>query len=54
MVLPFSIQNTTLNQYIPTRCFENYNVNIRAILMAFFLGTGGQDVGRAMSILGVG
>ena len=54
MVLPLSIQNTTLNQYTPTRCFENYNVNIRAILMAFFLGTGGQDVGRAMSILGVG
>ena len=37
MVLPLSIQNTTLNQYAPPRCFENYNVNIRAILITFFL-----------------
>ena len=31
-----------------------YDLNIRAILFAFLGGTGGQDVGRAMSILGVG
>ena len=53
MILPISIEKQTLNHYEPTQRFQDYNMNIRAILMPFFLGTGGY-IGRAMSILGVG
>ena len=35
------------------RQFSEYEVNVRAVLMAYFLGTGEQDVGRALSVLSV-
>ena len=34
--------------------FANYEVNVRAILTAFSLGTGGNDVGKALSMLEIG
>ena len=48
------MKDANRNQHPISRQFLDFNLNFRAILMAYFLGTGGQDVGRSMSILGVG
>ena len=33
--------------------FINYELNIRAVMTAYFLGVGGSDIGRTLSMLGV-
>ena len=45
---------TAPNKMLDTNPFLNSEINIRCVLGAFIMGTGASDVGKFMSMIGVG